>query len=88
MREQPRRDQSLPNPKLGLPVPGKEKVHATLLAEKTKKGGWRARHEPSGFEGPVQDSHKVPAAKKPGDSIELLVASLDEIKKIMNFKAI
>jgi len=73
---------------LGLPVPGKEKVQARLLPEKTKRGGWKARHEPTGFEGPVQDSHKVPSDKKPGELIELLVVSLDEIKKIMNFKAL
>jgi CRISPR-associated protein Cmr6 len=65
----------------------KDPVPATLLAEKTKKGGWRARHEPSGFVGPVQDSHKVPSDKQPGDVLTLVVASVNEQKKEMSFKA-
>lgn len=56
-----------------LPKPG-DRVEAVLLEERTKRGGWKARHEPSGLSGPIQNSDAVPAEKKPGDHVELLVA--------------
>src|SRR5208283_1019982 len=92
----PRRPRNPPGPPRRSPEPRqprselpkvKDRVPATLLAEKTKKGGWRARHEPSGFVGPVQDSHKVPPDKQPGDVLTLVVASVNEQKKEMSFKA-
>ncbi len=70
----------------GMPRVG-GRVQATLLPERTKKGGWRARHEPSGFSGPVQDSGKIPPEKQPGDVVTLLVTSINEFKKEMSFKA-
>ena len=82
----PRRSPEPQQPRSELPKV-KDRVQATLLAEKTKKGGWRARHEPSGFVGPVQDSHKVPSDKQPGDVLTLVVASVNEQKKEMSFKA-
>lgn len=54
------------------PRPGNS-VEAVLLEERTKKGGWKARHEPSGLEGPVQNSGVVPADKKPGERVTLIV---------------
>ncbi len=54
------------------PKPG-EIVECVLLDEKTKKGGWKARHEPSGIEGPVQNSARVPADARPGDRLQLKV---------------
>lgn len=51
-------------------------VEAVLLEERTKRGGWRARHEPSGLAGPVQNSADVPASARPGDRLRLIVASV------------
>lgn len=61
------RTPTAPPPKAG------ERVECVLLEEKTKKGGWKARHEPSGIEGPIQNSAEVPADAKPGDRLELVV---------------
>ena len=52
------------------------RVEAELLEEKTRKGGWKAKHSDSGLEGPIQDSHNVPADAEPGQRIELTVASV------------
>jgi CRISPR-associated protein Cmr6 len=57
-----------------LPRPG-ERVEAQLLEERTKKGGWRAAHAPSGLSGPIQNSGDVPSDTKAGDKLELIVAS-------------
>ncbi len=46
-----------------------------LLEEKTKKGGWKARHVDSGCIGHIVNSEKVPGDKQPGDVVELLVHS-------------
>jgi CRISPR-associated protein Cmr6 len=51
-------------------------VEAALLEERTKKGGWKARHEPTGRSGPIQNSASVPATAKPGDRVTLVVASV------------
>lgn len=59
------------------PQPG-QRVEATLLEEKTKKGGWKAIHEPSGLSGPIQNSGDVPSEKNAGDSLTLMVASANE----------
>lgn len=58
-----------------LPKPG-DRVEAALLEERTKKGGWKARHEPSGLAGPVQNTGDVPATAKAGDRLTLVVASV------------
>lgn len=58
-----------------LPKSG-DRVEATLLEERTKKGGWKARHEPSGLSGPIQNSADVPATVKPGNRMTLVVASV------------
>jgi CRISPR-associated protein Cmr6 len=58
-----------------LPKSG-DRVEATLLEERTKKGGWKARHEPSGLAGPIQNSADVPAAEKAGSRLTLVVASV------------
>jgi CRISPR-associated protein Cmr6 len=54
------------------PKPG-DRVEATLLEERTKKGGWKARHDDSGLEGPVQNSTEVPSDKKAGEQIRVEV---------------
>ncbi|RMG32143.1 MAG: hypothetical protein D6725_18275 [Planctomycetota bacterium] len=50
-----------------------EMVEAELLEEKTKKGGWKARHIATGISGPIQNSADVPADAKPGDRVQLIV---------------
>lgn len=60
-----------------LPRPG-ERVAAQLLEERTRKGGWRALHAPSGLSGPIQNSGDVPSDRKAGDTLELIVASATE----------
>ncbi len=60
-----------------LPTPG-ETVEAQLLEERTKRGGWKARHEPSGLGGPIQNTRDVPADRKVGDMLKLIVASANE----------
>jgi len=68
--------QHAPAPPAGPSLPSAgDPVDAVLLEEKTKKGGWKARHEPSGLTGPIQNSADVPADRKAGDKLTLIVAS-------------
>lgn len=60
-----------------LPRPG-DRVETQLLEERTKKGGWRAMHLPTGLVGDIQNSAVVPPNKKPGDMLELFVAFANE----------
>jgi CRISPR-associated protein Cmr6 len=53
-----------------------DRVEAVLLEDRTKKGGWKARHEPSALSGHIQNSDDVPSNRKPGDRVELVVASV------------
>jgi CRISPR-associated protein Cmr6 len=48
-------------------------VEAQLLEERTRNGGWKAKHAPSGLSGAIQNSNAVPPDKKPGDTITLAV---------------
>ena len=57
-----------------LPRPG-ERVEALLLDEKTKKGGWKAKHEPTGLQGPLQNSGEGPDDAVAGQRVQLVVAS-------------
>jgi len=50
-----------------------DRVEVVLLEQRTKKGGWRARHQGSGLEGPIQNSGDVPADKKPEEQITVKV---------------
>ncbi len=52
---------------------GGERVECVLLEEKTKKGGWRAKHEPSGANGPILNTAEVPANAQPGQTVTLVV---------------
>jgi CRISPR type III-B/RAMP module RAMP protein Cmr6 len=52
-----------------------DRVEAVLLEARTNRGGWRARHEPSGLTGPVNNTGDVPSDKNPGDRLTLIVAS-------------
>jgi CRISPR-associated protein Cmr6 len=58
------------------PPKAQDRVEAVLLEERTKRGGWRARHEPSSLAGPIQNTSDVPADKKAGDRLTLIVASV------------
>lgn len=53
-------------------------VEVELLEERTKKGGWKAKHAESGLEGPINNSGDVPNDKKAGDRVELVVASANQ----------
>jgi CRISPR-associated protein Cmr6 len=61
-------------PSVDLPKPG-QTVEAELLAEKTRRGGWRAKHLDTGIAGPVQNSDQVPADHQPGARVRLIVAA-------------
>jgi CRISPR type III-B/RAMP module RAMP protein Cmr6 len=62
---------------VALPKPG-EVVEAQLLEERTSRGGWKAMHAPSGLSGPIQNSDAIPADKKPGENLKLIVAMTNE----------
>lgn len=53
-------------------------VQAILLEEKTKKGGWKAKHEGSGLSGPIVNSAEVPADCMPNQVLELIVHSVNK----------
>ncbi len=55
-----------------------DRVKAELLPEKTKKGGWRAKHVGTGIAGHIQNSVEVPPEKKAGDRMDLIVAYATE----------
>ena len=57
-----------------LPSPG-DLVDAILLDVKTKKGGWKAKHEPTGLQGPLQNSGEGPDDAAAGQRVQLVVAS-------------
>ncbi len=63
----------------GQALPGNwEQVEAVLLEKKTRAGGWMARHEPSGTEGPINNPGDVPADAKPGQRVTLYVVKTRE----------
>ncbi|MDI6871123.1 MAG: type III-B CRISPR module RAMP protein Cmr6 [Bacillota bacterium] len=64
-----------PSP-VGL-VSGQE-VRATLLEERTNKGGWKAKITFDGREiaGPIANTREVPADRKPGEKVTLKVHSI------------
>jgi CRISPR-associated protein Cmr6 len=64
---------SVAEPARELPKPG-DRVQVTLLPERTKKGGWQARHESSNLSGPIQNSALVPPSSNAGDTPEVIVA--------------
>jgi len=54
-----------------------DRVEAVLLPQKTKAGGWRARHLQSALEGHVHNSGAVPKDAMPGQRITLIVKSVN-----------
>jgi CRISPR type III-B/RAMP module RAMP protein Cmr6 len=65
--KQPARTPNLPSPN--------DTVDAILLKEKTKKGGWKAKHIATGISGPIQNTGDVPSDAQPGITLSLIVAS-------------
>jgi len=57
----------------GVLLKAGSRVEAVLLEERTKKGGWKARHDGAGLEGPVQNSNELPPDKKAGEQITVEV---------------
>jgi CRISPR-associated protein Cmr6 len=53
-------------------------VDAQLLEERTKKGGWKALHEPSGLSGPIVNTGDIPAERNAGDGLRLMVQSANQ----------
>lgn len=53
-------------------------VECELIDEKTKKGGWKARHPGTGLSGPIVNTAEVPADKQVGDNVQLVVASVSQ----------
>lgn len=69
-----------PPPPSPEPYKGKtnEPVDAVLLEEKTKKGGWRAQIQGHSQIGPIQNCDQVPADAKAGDTVKLVIASIND----------
>ena len=63
-----------PSPTPSLPV-SSDMVEAILLEEKTRKGGWKAKHVGSGIAGPIQNTGDVPSDAEAGTTLSLIVAS-------------
>jgi hypothetical protein len=53
-----------------------DRVEAELLAEKTKNGGWKARHCATGLAGPIVNTADVPADRQAGMKLPLIVAAV------------
>lgn len=64
-----------------------DRVEAVLLEERTKKGGWRALHEPTGLAGHIHNSGDVPAEARPGVRVTLVVASVSAREAAFRFPA-
>jgi hypothetical protein len=62
------------DPSLRLPESGTP-VEAILLEEKTKAGGWKAKHIQSGLVGPIVNNADVPNDKVPDEPITLRLHS-------------
>ena len=58
----------------------RERVGAILLEEKTKKGGWKAKHEGSGLQGHIHNTQDIPGDAKPGQRMNLFVKSVNPNK--------
>jgi len=66
-----RRDSGRP----GLPKSGIV-IRCVLLAERTRKGGWRAKLVNRGLAGPITNSVDIPQSARPGQVVELRVGAM------------
>ena len=57
-----------------LPKPS-DSGEAVLLEERTRESGWKARHEPTGLQGPIQNSEHIHTIAEPGQRVSPIVAS-------------
>ena len=64
----------------------RDQVDAVLLAEKTRKGGWKAKHKASGLQGPIRNAAEVPADAEPGQRVMLVVASVSANQRELHFR--
>jgi CRISPR-associated protein Cmr6 len=69
-----------PPPPPPSPYKGKatDTVDTVLLREKTKKGGWRAQIKGHSQIGPIQNSDQVPVNANSGDTVRLVIASIND----------
>ncbi len=68
----------------GLPQNG-HWVEATLLEEKTKKGGWRAQEVKTKISGPLLNSTQVSSESEPGQKVSLLVHASNQFEMIFRW---
>lgn len=57
----------------GPSLPSEGSILECVLVDRVGSGQWRARHEPSGLQGPIINSNRVPANLQAGAAIELLL---------------
>jgi hypothetical protein len=67
-----------------LPKAG-DKVECVLLAEKTRKDGWKAKLVQRGMEGPITNTTDVPKSAKPGQMVTLRVGAISHDGKRIQF---
>jgi hypothetical protein len=73
-------DQSNPS----MPRTG-DKVECVLLAEKTRKGGWKAQLLQRPIEGPITNTADVPKSAKPGQVVMLRLGAISHDGKRIQF---
>jgi len=64
-----------PESRPGLPKSGTA-IPCVLLAEKTRKGGWRAKLVNRALAGPITNSADMPQSARPGQVVELRVGAV------------
>ena len=60
-------------------------VQSVLLAEKTRKGGWKAKLQQRPIEGPITNTVDVPKSVKPGQVVALRVGTISNDGKRIQF---
>lgn len=68
-----------------LPKTG-DKVACVLLAEKTRRGGWRARLLPRQTVGPITNTADLPASAQPGQVVALRVGAVSRDGQRIQFR--
>ena len=61
-------------------------VEAVLLAERTRNGGGKAKHEASGAQGPIQYTAEVAAGTEPSHRVRLIIASVSANQREVQFR--
>lgn len=75
-----RESSKAPPPVAARPVQAGDRVEAILLEERTKKGGWRALYSKDQLSGPIVNSNLVPSEKMPGETMTLIVHSVNRFE--------